>query len=175
MPYTLSLIAAVDENGAIGKNGALPWHLPKELAYFKEKTLGKPVILGRKTFESFGGRPLKGRPHIVVTRDRSYHAENVQIAHSFKEAFALAKELLPELNQTEIMVIGGGEIYKEALADCNRIYLTEVKITVDGADTFFPTFSKETFQETSRTPSSENGVDYDFVVYEKEKPIIRRA
>lgn len=158
----ISLIAAVSKNNVIGNDNGLPWKLPKEIAYFKEKTIGKPVILGRKTFQTFGERPLPKRPHIVVTRDRSYAPKNVQVAHSMEEAFELAKTV----TNKEIMVIGGAEIYKQALDFCDRIYLTEIDIQAEG-DVFFPAFNKELFKEASRIKEKEGGISYDFVIYEK--------
>ncbi|MFT7432622.1 MAG: dihydrofolate reductase [Alphaproteobacteria bacterium] len=161
---TISLIAAMASNRVIGNDNNLPWKLPKEMAYFREKTLGKPVILGRKTFQSFGEKPLPKRPHIVVTRDTSYQPQGVQVAHSLELALKLAREHTAE----EIMVIGGGEIYKQSLLFAHRIYLTEINSSAEG-NTYFPTFDKKIFKEVSRNPQAENGTDYDFVIYEKEQ------
>mgnify|MGYP003641008623 CR=1 FL=1 len=162
----ISLIAAMAKNRVIGNNNNLPWQLPNEMAYFRQMTLGKPVILGRKTFQSFGERPLPKRPHIVITRDRNYAPEGVEIAHTMSEAIELAHKYVSD----EIMVIGGGEIYKAALEESinkytTRIYLTEINLDVAG-EIKFPEFEKSKFKEISRQPQSENGINYDFVLYE---------
>lgn len=158
----ISLIAAMAKNRTIGVNGGLPWHLKKDMKYFKAQTLGKPMIMGRKTFQSFGERPLPKRPHIVITRDINYKPEGVTICHSLNDALKTANSMTND----EIMVIGGGEIYKAALSYCDRIYLTEVDIDIEG-DTLFPTFDKTTFKETSRLSEHENDVSFDYVIYEK--------
>ncbi|MAI08899.1 MAG: hypothetical protein CMF61_08080 [Magnetococcales bacterium] len=160
----ISLIAAMAKNRTIGVNGGLPWHLKKDLQYFKAQTLGKPMVMGRKTFKSFGERPLPKRPHIVITRDMNYKPEGVTVCHSLNEALQTANSMTND----EIMVIGGGEIYKAALPHCDRIYLTEVDIDIEG-DTLFPMFDKTTFKETSRLSEHENGVSFDYVIYEVNK------
>ena len=158
----VSLIAAMAKNRTIGVNGGLPWHLKKDLQYFKAQTLGKPMVMGRKTFQSFGERPLPKRPHIVITRDINYKPEGVTVCHSLEEALSIAKGMTYD----EIMVIGGGEIYKSALPHCNRIYLTEVDINIEG-DTLFPEFNKDEFKETKRVSENENNITFDYVIYEK--------
>ena len=127
----LAIIVAVAKNGVIGRNNQLPWHLPQDLKYFKSVTLGKPVIMGRKTYESIG-RPLPGRANIVITRNPEWVAEGVKVAHSFGEAVQVANGL----GTSEAMIIGGAEIYKAALSVVQRIYLTRVDLEPDG-DAFF--------------------------------------
>lgn len=128
----LALIAARARNGVIGLDNRMPWHLPEDLAYFKRVTLGKPVVMGRKTFESIG-RPLPGRLNIVVTRNPDWQAAGVQVAHSLDAALALAAEAVPE----EIMLIGGAELYRQALPQADVLYLTEIDAEFAG-DAFFP-------------------------------------
>ena len=128
----LALIAARARNGVIGLDNRMPWHLPEDLAYFKRVTLGKPVVMGRKTFESIG-RPLPGRLNIVVTRNPDWQAAGVQVAHSLDAALALAAAAAPE----EIMLIGGAELYRQALPQADVLYLTEIDAEFAG-DTFFP-------------------------------------
>ena len=128
----LALIAARARNGVIGLDNRMPWYLPEDLAYFKRVTLGKPVVMGRKTFESIG-RPLPGRLNIVVTRNPDWQAAGVQVAHSLDAALALAAEAVPE----EIMLIGGAELYRQALPQADVLYLTEIDAEFAG-DAFFP-------------------------------------
>ncbi|MCG9079866.1 dihydrofolate reductase [Laribacter hongkongensis] len=128
----LALIAARARNGVIGLDNRMPWHLPEDLAYFKRVTLGKPVVMGRKTFESIG-RPLPGRLNIVVTRNPDWQAAGIQVAHSLDAALALAAAAAPE----EIMLIGGAELYRQALPQADVLYLTEIDAEFAG-DAFFP-------------------------------------
>ncbi|MCG8995795.1 dihydrofolate reductase [Laribacter hongkongensis] len=128
----LALIAARARNGVIGLDNRMPWHLPEDLAYFKHVTLGKPVVMGRKTFESIG-RPLPGRLNIVVTRNPDWQAAGIQVAHSLDAALALAAAAAPE----EIMLIGGAELYRQALPQADVLYLTEIDAEFAG-DAFFP-------------------------------------
>ena len=128
----LALIAARARNGVIGLDNRMPWHLPEDLAYFKRVTLGKPVVMGRKTFESIG-RPLPGRLNIVVTRNPGWQAAGVQVAHSLDAALVLAAAAVPE----EIMLIGGAELYRLALPQADVLYLTEIDAEFAG-DAFFP-------------------------------------
>ena len=128
----LALIAARARNGVIGLDNRMPWYLPEDLAYFKRVTLGKPVVMGRKTFESIG-RPLPGRLNIVVTRNPGWQAAGVQVAHSLDAALVLAAAAVPE----EIMLIGGAELYRQALPQADVLYLTEIDAEFAG-DAFFP-------------------------------------
>lgn len=128
----IALIAAMSENGVIGNNNKLPWHLPEELKYFREKTRGKSVVMGRKTFESMGSKPLPHRLNIILTHELNFTAQDCVIVHSTEEALKAAGDC------EEIMVIGGAEIYKAFLPMASRIYLTVIHQTYVG-DTFFPT------------------------------------
>lgn len=136
----LALIAAVAENGVIGAKGGLPWHLPDELAHFKETTLGKPVLMGRRTFVSLG-RALPGRTNVVLSRDPSFAAPGAQVARDLDTALALAR------SAPEVMVIGGAALYAEALPRAQRIYLTRVRARPEG-DVFFPKLEPGEWRET---------------------------
>ncbi len=135
----ISIVVATDKKGAIGKDNKLLWHLPADLKFFKEITTGHPVIMGRKTFESVG-RPLPNRTNIVVTRSHDFKPEGVLIVHSIAEALQLCPP------QSSPKIIGGGEIYKQALDLVNKVYLTEVDTIVPEADTFFPALPESTWQ-----------------------------
>ncbi len=128
----LALIAAQASNRVIGVNNQMPWHVPEDFKYFKRVTMGKPVLMGRKTFESIG-RPLPGRKNIVITRQSSWTADGVVVCHSLAEAVSLAEQETPE----EIMIIGGAQIYEEALPLVDTIYLTRIDRAFDG-DAWFP-------------------------------------
>lgn len=161
-----SVIVAVSENGAIGKNNTLPWHLPNDLKFFKQKTMGHHMIMGRKTYESIG-KPLPGRTSIIVTNDKTYKAEGCHIAYSIKEAFDLAKKS----GENEAFVIGGAAVIKESLALVDRIYLTEVKTYVEDADVFLDNFNRSDWKEKSREnfqSDEKHAVPYSFVVLEKQ-------
>lgn len=164
----LALIAAVAENGCIGIDNKLPWYLPEDLKYFKAVTSGKAIIMGRTTFDSLG-RPLPNRCNIVITRNTEFSApEGVRIVHSLAEALALAEAVAYSQGDEEIVVIGGAQIYAQALAAADRLYLTEVKKDVAG-DAFFPSFDKSDWQEVGRQDHHYEpaALDYSFVVYER--------
>lgn len=131
----ISLIAALSENHAIGKDGKIPWYIPEDFAHFKQITLGHPIIMGRKTFESIG-RVLPKRLNIIITRDQEYQVGGATVVHSLNEALDLAAQH----DQEEIFVIGGGQVFKEAIEKADRLYLTIVKVNIDGADAFFPPY-----------------------------------
>lgn len=137
----ISLIAAIDKNRVIGQDGGLPWHLPEDFAWFKKITTGKPVLMGRKTFESIG-RPLPQRTNIVISR-HAHDTPGVTWVTSLEAALEKARHQHTE----EIMIIGGGEIYRQALPHADRLYLTEVDIIVRG-DSFFPDFHAAEWQRT---------------------------
>jgi dihydrofolate reductase len=139
----LSQIFAVAENGAIGKDNKLIWHLPKDLKFFKLHTTGHPVIMGRKTFESLG-KPLPARTNIIITKNRNYEAAGCIVVTSLAEAIEEAKKVEDE----EIFIIGGAQIFRESLPFCNKIYLTEVKAEVQG-DVFY-NFDKKGWEEVFR-------------------------
>lgn len=139
----LAIVVAVSRNGVIGRAGALPWHLPEDLKRFKALTMGHALIMGRKTHESIG-RPLPGRRNIVVTHDLARSFEGCELAPTFEAAIALAhtSDPLP-------MVIGGAQLYAQALPPATRLYLTEIDRDVEG-DTFFPAFDRSEWKETRR-------------------------
>lgn len=141
----LSVIVAMAENRVIGRDGSMPWHIPGDLKYFKETTLGKPVVMGRKTWESLE-RPLPGRANIIVTRDAAYGVEGAYVAHSIDEALALAEGLAA--GGGEVMVIGGAEIYAQTINRAARLYLTEIHSGVEG-DALFPELDEGDWQEKS--------------------------
>lgn len=147
----VSLIVAAAENGVIGRQGQLPWQLPADLKHFKELTLGHPVVMGRRTFDSIG-RALQGRTNIVLTSHPGWQAPaGVLVAHSLAEALVLAAT---QPGGDEICVIGGGEIYRQALPGAAVVHLTEVHTTVPDGDTFFPALSPTEWREepASATP-----------------------
>jgi dihydrofolate reductase len=132
----ISLIAAMDRRGLIGDETGLPWHLPMDLRRFRTLTWGKPIITGRKTFELIG-KPLPGRFNIVLTRDQAFKAPGCGVARTFQEALALAKGSLASTGGDEVMIIGGGKVYGEAMERCDRLYLTIVEGSFQGS-TYFP-------------------------------------
>lgn len=150
----IALVAAVAENGIIGRDGDMPWRLRDDLAWFKKVTLGKPIVMGRKTFLSIG-KALPGRPNIVVTRQTDFSVANVQICHELDTAVALARGLAKDDQQSEICIIGGGEIYQQMLARADRLYLTRVHAQIDG-DTLFPTLNPD---DWAVTPAGTSGAD----------------
>ena len=161
----LCLIMARSDNGTIGADNALPWHISSDLKNFKRLTLGKPVIMGRKTFESIG-KPLKGRTNIVATRDPQWSAGGMIVCHDLKDAVETARAQASTDGVDEIMVIGGAEIYARLLIDADRIYLTEVHRRYDG-DVWFTAPDKTQWKEVSRerfAPDDEGGPSYSFVV-----------
>lgn len=163
----LSLVWAMAQNGVIGRNNSLPWHLPEDLKYFKRITLGKPVIMGRKTFESIG-KPLPGRTNIVITHNPQFHAKGVKVVHSIEAARALCESLAELDGFDEAMVIGGAEIYRLALPEADRLYLTEVHADVAG-DTVFPEFDRGAWREVAREDfeaAGPNPYNYSFLVLE---------
>ena len=165
-----SLMVAMDQNRVIGRNNKLPWYLPEDLRYFKRTTLGKPIIMGRKTFESIG-KPLPGRTNLVVTRNKSWAHPNVRVFNDLDSAYRSA-EAQAEIDRTgEVMVIGGGEIFTEALPDADRLYLTQVHAEV-GGDAYFPEVDWGQWEEISREdyPSSDtNPYSYSFITYERRR------
>ncbi len=162
----LSIIVAIGENNEIGQNNALLWNMPEDMKYFREITRGHTVIMGRKTFESIG-RPLPNRRNIIITRDKSFQSEGIEITHSLEEAIEKVKD---EIEQ-EVFIIGGAEIYKQGIDKANKLYITEIKATFKDADTFFPTIDKNIWVEIKRenhTKDESNPYDYTFVVYERK-------
>ena len=154
----LGLIYARARNGVIGKNNTLPWHLPEDLAHFKATTLGQPVIMGRKTWDSLPPkfRPLPGRLNIVVTRQTQWHAEGAQVAHSLEQALAHCPA------SAFAWVIGGADIYAQALPLAQRVVVTEIDADFDG-DAFAPALGPEWQEQQRETHTSSNGLPFSFV------------
>lgn len=147
---TISLVVAVADNGVIGRDGQLPWRMPSDLKTFRRLTMGKPIIMGRKTFQSIG-RALDGRDNIVVTRDVTFSAEGISVVGSLDAALILARGLARTRGVDEIMVIGGGEIFAASLAIASRVYWTEIHGSPEG-DVTFARPSSELWREISREP-----------------------
>ena len=164
----LALVWAMAQNRVIGRNNNLPWYLPEDLKYFKRITLGKPVIMGRRTFDSIG-KPLPGRTNIVVTRNTAFQPEGVKTVNSLEAARDLCESIADIDGVNEAMVIGGSEIYHLALPLADKLYLTEVHADVEG-DALFPVFDRSAWRETFRedfAASGQNPYPYSFVVLEK--------
>jgi dihydrofolate reductase len=165
---SIVLVVAVAENGVIGRNGRLPWRMPTDLKRFRKVTMGKPVIMGRKTYESIG-KPLDGRDNIVITRQQNFAAPGVHVVASVEAALALARKLAGERKVDEIAVIGGAEICRAALPIADRIYLTVVKGRPEG-DTVLEPFDTALWRETSREALPRSANDQfpaDFVVLDR--------
>ena len=161
----VNMIYARAANGVIGKEGTLPWHLPEDLAHFKQVTMGWPVIMGRKTWESLPDafRPLPGRVNIVVSRNSGYRATGGMVVGSLPAALTAAG------NADVAFIIGGADLYHQALPFADRIYLTEIDEDFDG-DAFFPAFASDDWRETQRNPQvSASGLNFAWVTYERRK------
>lgn len=164
MGKIISIIAAVSDNWAIGRGGDMPWHLSEDLRYFKRVTSGNTVIMGRRTWESIGCRPLPNRQNIVISRTMN-PVDGVQVAGSIDEAVGLAVS-------QEVFIIGGGSIYAGAAAKADKLYLTEVHKDIPDADTFFPKVDFSGWKEVFRSEKyhdAGNDVDFEFVQYERIK------
>jgi dihydrofolate reductase len=144
------LVVAVSRNGVIGRDGDLPWRLPSDLKRFKQLTLGKPVVMGRKTWASIG-RPLPGRPNIVVTRDAAFSAPGAIVVASLDEGLAVAQREAAQLATDEICIIGGGEIYRQVFERADVLHVTHVEAEVDG-DTRFPDIDPALFETVVEEP-----------------------
>jgi len=161
----ISIISAIGKNNELGKNNEILWKLPADMKHFKEITLGHPVIMGRKTFKSIG-KALPNRKNIIITRDKNYKAENIEIAHSLEEALKLFQ------TNGEIFIIGGAEIYKQAMEFADKLYITHIEAEDKNADSFFP---KINLKEWGKTKSKKyikdelNNYNLEFVEYIKKK------
>jgi len=144
----IALIVAMAANRVIGSNGGLPWRIPADLKHFKAKTLGKPIVMGRRTYDSIG-KPLPGRPNIVVTRSDASFPEGVDVARDMDAALTIAERRAREIGADEIMIIGGAALYEALLPRADRLYLTEIHEAVAG-DTFFPEFDRNAWREVDR-------------------------
>ena len=164
----VSLIAAVARNNVIGADQTIPWHIPSDFAWFKQTTMGKPMVMGRKQFETFP-KPLAGRPHIVVTRQRDYAPQGVTVRHSLTEALETARDLAAASDTDEIMVIGGGDIYAQALPLADRLYITHVDLAPKG-EVYFPPIDPAIWRIVAEpeVPRSErDGAAYAIRIYER--------
>ena len=155
----LNLIVAHARNGVIGARGTIPWRVPGEMAYFKQVTLGHPIVMGRRTWESLPRKPLPGRRNLVVTRDRRYVAEGAEVVASLDEALTRCADA------QEVFVIGGAELFALALPSVTRAFVTEIDLAVDG-DVLFPALEPSQWREVSRRRGDSAPV-HDFVVYER--------
>jgi len=163
-----ALIVAMAKNRTIGIDNKLPWYLPNDLKYFKQVTMGKPIIMGRKTYESIG-KPLPGRTNIVITRNPDYQAEGIVVVNSLQQALDKAEDISFINGHDEVMVIGGAEIYNQGLKSADRLYITHVHADVEG-DAFFPEVDWNDWQEEGRDDFSAEGpnpYDYSFVIYDR--------
>lgn len=171
MTVKVSLIAAVAENGVIGKDNWMPWHIKSEFQYFKNTTMGRPIVMGRKSFEALG-KPLPGRQNIVVTRDKNYKAAGVIVTHSVEEGIDIARGIAEKDGVDELFIGGGSEIYRLSLPDADRLYLTEIHLKPDG-DTYFPPFDRGDWKEVKREfhPKKDGETaDYTITVLERKLP-----
>jgi dihydrofolate reductase len=161
----ISIIAAIAENGVIGRDNTLPWKLPADLQYFKKITMGHPIIMGRKNHEDIG-RPLPGRQNIILTRDSTYQANGCTVVNSVEQAVHAAE-------QEEIFIIGGAEIYRLFLPVADRLYITQIHQEVEG-NVYFPKFDLKDWRLVSseeHLADESNPMDYSFIVYDRSKKI----
>jgi dihydrofolate reductase len=161
----ISCIVAVAHNNVIGKDNDMPWHLPADLQYFKQKTMGHHIILGRQNFLAIG-RPLPGRTNIILTRNRAFACSNCIVAHSIEEALTIAHKN----GEEEVFIIGGGKIYEQTKSYWERLYLTEINLKTDG-DVFFPEMNWENWQlvrEDKYLKDEKNHYDYSFKIFERK-------
>jgi dihydrofolate reductase len=170
MSAKISMIAAVAENGVIGAGQAIPWRIPSDFAYFKAMTMGKPLIMGRKQFETVG-KPLPGRTNILVTRQKGYQPAGVTVVDTIDEALARAEEVAARDGVDEIMIIGGGELYGQLMERADRLYISHVDLRPEG-DVRFPAISPEKWvviDTPEIAPSEKDSASYRVKVYERRK------
>ena len=164
----LSLIAAMADNRVIGINNSLPWKLPSDMSWFRKHTLGKPIIMGRKTFESFGGRTLPDRTNIVITRNANYKADGIVVVTTIEQAIEQAKQTADKVD--EAMIIGGASFYEQMLTRVDRMYLTFVDASVDG-DAWFPEYNRDDWQQTQCIDvkaDEKNAFNHSFVIFDRK-------
>ncbi|MGB0495276.1 MAG: type 3 dihydrofolate reductase [Kangiellaceae bacterium] len=157
----ISLVAAMAKNRVIGKDNKMPWHLPADLQHFKHVTMSKPIVMGRKTFESIG-RPLPGRENVIISKNRDYFADGCIVVHSVEDALKLL------IDYQEIMIIGGGFLYSQTIKQADKLYLTFIDLEIEG-DTCFPEYETLNLSEIKRekyVKDEKNPYDYEFVDYE---------
>ena len=157
----ISMIVARSQNHVIGRDNQMPWKISADLQFFKRVTMGHPVIMGRKTWESIG-RPLPGRRNIVVSRNASYELAGAELASSLDEALNRLSEA------PRVFVIGGEQLFMQAFDRADKLFITEIEMDVDGGDTFFEVPKESDWKEVERTPGSENGIDFHFVTLERK-------
>lgn len=156
----IKCVVAYSRNRVIGRDNTLPWHLPADLQHFKRNTLGQPIVMGRKTWESLG-RPLPGRRNIVISRDPNYAATGAEVFTSLRDALSACQD------EPAVCIIGGAQIFTDAMPFVAELIATEVHADVDG-DVFFPPLARDEWEEVSRVPQpEENGYTYDFVTYKR--------
>ena len=161
----LSLIWAMDRNRLIGADNALPWKLPADMAWFRKNTMGKPILMGRKTYDSIG-RPLPGRTNLILTRQQGLQVEGCTVVNTVEEVLAAVSDA------DEVMVMGGAEIYAQLFDQADRLYITEIDGEFEG-DAWFPAFDRSRWQEISReshTPDEKNAYAYAFIILERKIP-----
>lgn len=150
-PIKIVIIVAVSQNGIIGRDGDMPWKLSTDLKRFKALSMGKPLIMGRKTFESVGSKPLPGRPHIIISRSQRFDMPGVETVSSLEGALDRGREIAADLGVAEVCIVGGGEIYRQALGFADVLHVTHVETVVEG-DTSFPPINPDEFALTEETP-----------------------
>ena len=163
----ISLIVAATRNQVIGQDNQMPWHLPDDYRYFKQRTVVKPIIMGRKTWESLG-RPLPGRLNIVISRQNDIALEGAEVFTDLAQAIQRGQEWATEQGVAEVMVIGGGQIYQQALELAQRVYLTRIDLELAG-DTFFPVLDAQQWQQTDAQshPAQNQEPGYTFEVWQR--------
>ncbi len=174
MTVKIALIAAVAENGVIGREGGIPWRIPSDMAFFRRTTMGKPIVMGRKQYESVG-KPLPGRTNIVVTRQRGYQPDGVIAVDDLGAAVDHARAIAEADRGEEVMIIGGGEIYAQALPLADRLYITHVAAAPEG-DTWFPDIDPvdwEVIEEPQVPPSDRDSAGFRVKVYARRRPPAR--
>lgn len=160
----ISLLVAVDLNRVIGVDNKMPWHIPEELKYFKEVTMGKAIVMGRKTYESIG-RPLPGRLNIIITRNEGYSVEGAEVLHDLNAAIERGKEY-----SEEVVIIGGAEIFNLSMPMADRLYITVIRNSYEG-DTFFPEYNDGSWKLTSESEDhhTADGIPYSYLIYDRAK------
>lgn len=163
----LTHVVAAAANNAIGKDNQLLWHLPNDLKFFKNITWAMPVAMGRKSFESLGNKPLNGRFNIIITRNKAFTAKDSVVVHNLDDAIFIAQQN----DYKELMILGGGEIYKQSINIVDKIYITRVHATFEGADAFYPVIDESKFRLVSNQDffaDEKHAYDYSFQLWEKQ-------